>query len=106
MQGNTLRPIVCVIGRKIFPTKSQRVCLGEIQNTLVVCSELCSLPTVASTQKVLLFLVKFSCMFASSLSGDVAFYVLRFLYNNLWCTEWKTVFFTFVKEKVNDRLFS
>lgn len=56
---------MCVIGRKIFPTKSQRVCLGEVQNTPVVCSEWRSLPTVASIQKALLFLVDFIAMFAS-----------------------------------------
>ena len=45
--GKHPQAIVCVIGRKIFPTKSRRVCLGEIQNTRVVCSVLRSVPTVA-----------------------------------------------------------
>lgn len=45
---------MCVIGRKIFPTKPQRVCLGENTTTPAICSELSPLPT-AITEKVLCF---------------------------------------------------
>lgn len=101
--GKHPQAIVCVIGRKIFPTKSQWVCLGEIQNTRVVCSVQRSLPTVASIQKVLLFLVNF---FAHVLHPQIGMFQfasgcspLRFLYNSMRCRDRTSMCFYFWERK-------
>lgn len=59
------------------------MCLGEIQNTPVVCSELCSLPTVANIQKVLSLLVNLAskCLF---MDAAICFV---FFNNNRWCRD-------------------
>lgn len=108
--GKHPQAIVCVIGRKIFPTKSERVCLGEIQNTPAVWSTLCSLPTITIIQKLLLFLVNFDCICVHkkvdfNLCVDVGFVlffnVLRFWYNNVQCRDTR-IAFSVRGEKVNE----
>lgn len=78
------------------------MCLGEIQNTPVVCSELCSLPAVANIQKVLSLLVNLAskCLFMDAAICFVFFLTIT------GGAGTETLAFTFVKGKLkkNDRL--